>query len=251
MADSNTAITATMKTEIAKISALADGVVTARETADTGFSNAQSLFAKRCAGASIKFNADEYEAICAGIVGPNKERKQKATDARHWGHPSVAKKIDTIFSTAETKSGGKSVYGFAYKMGTLLKTEGNGINSPTGAAQSVVASVESNKAALKTPKGAQKHCIASVKRHLKEGGYQPDDIAPVIAAINALGEPSKPVAEAVVAPTPVAEVAASEALASVSDAEADNQLGAMLSGLLQTKGMGEAEASMMAALLTK
>jgi hypothetical protein len=225
-----------MADEVKAIIDLADGVVTAKEEAKVGFSNAQESFAKRCASASIDYSESQFEAICAGIIGKDAKgkptRKQKATDARHWGDPKIAPKIDALFTIAAAKSGGKSVYGFARSMGSQLK-EGHA-TSPTGAAKNVTAAVQAVKDKAATPDGAKLKAKKSATHHLKAGGYCDDDIVAVLAAIKALGvptTPAEPVTTEPEAPTPDVQVA--DALAKVSDPAVDEELGALLAGLLQ------------------
>jgi hypothetical protein len=234
-----------LKSETDELIALAEGITTAQQEAQTGFSNAQELFAKRCAAIAIGHkHGAEWEAVCAGIPGPKGPdgkvpRKQKATDARHWGDPKIAPKIDTVFNEATKQSGGKSVYGFAYKIGTLLK-DGT-TTSCKAAAQAIVKAATDKAADAKTPDGAKKKAAESAQRLLKAAGYQPEDIAPVLAAIEAMGAPSVKAEPVVTAePEPVDATPAD-----VTDAQADEELGAILAGLQQ--GM-QAMAGSLAAL---
>jgi len=240
-------ITKTMASEIDRLRQLADGVTDTRDALQAGFSNAQEQFAIRCGAIGCKFSESQVEAICAGIVGPDGERKSKASEARKWAHPLVAPKVEAIFKIARENFKGVSVVGTASKMATRIK-DGKA-KSPESAADQVRNAEAEKKAAANTPAGAKKRASDSVKKLLHAGGYQKADIEPVLAVIDALGQPSEPeVKKEKVATT---APAVSDALSAVLDNDADDALGAMLASLLEKKGHAPAEATLLAALLTK
>ena len=202
-------ITKDMTTAIEKLVALADGILGAKEALTEGYSNAQEAFAMRCAATAAKFNEEQYTAICEGLIGPNKERKAKASEAKKWGHVNVRTCIGELFTVARATNDGGSVVGVASKLATKLKS--GEAKTPASAADQLANDAKKSVADAASPEGAKKRAIKAATHALKAAGFTDADVAPVAAAISALTAPS-----IVAAVKAGAEVQASEVLSAAT-----------------------------------
>lgn len=233
--------TKAMTNEVQKLGKLCDAIGEAGEQGKL----AQQTYLLECANVGVKFSESQADAILTTMAGDNPGRKAKLSEGRKFAHPNVAPHASTLFEKARAEGMdalSASVVARASKMATILK-EGKA-STVDSAADQALNTAKAKKAEKSTPEGAAKACKASIKKHMSPAGFTPEDIAPVLAALDAMvaAGPTPPAEEPEPEPVPTTADAL-EATASLDD----KALGDLLAGLATEPA---AKAKLIAALLS-
>ena len=250
-----TELNKTQLSEVERIKHAIDAIGSAGEEGK----KAQEGFARQCAATAIKVKSPEtYGAIIDALQASGEVYKTKASDARKWGHPNVAPKVESIFKMAAKHNKGGSVYNLGAMIATKLKNGDS--TSPTAAIDTINAERTSREDKTHTVDGAKDAAKAAVRRALAKAGYvcaakkagDTTEIDAVYKAITDLPPPTTPYGAAAKSEeaetVPSTGDAVAEA-ADIGDDELEELLGVIDNAL--PDGTPKQRAALMSALMRK